>query len=330
MTVDATERIVNLAIYLAATPRPVSATEIAANVSGYPPGQTPEAFGRMFERDKEDLRAAGLVLRVDRSGDVERYRLDEDATYAETIGLTPLEAVELRTAAAAMLADDSFPFASDLRPAISKVVAATHSPAGHADAIVPSASADESPEAQGAAVALLTGAVTDRKRVAFAYTGAQGRTSQRDVEPWGLFARDGRWYLVAFDTAADAVRVFAVPRMTDTTVAPRPKTPDFEPPAGFDVSRYMVMPFQFGAHATEAVVRLTGPAARRADALTAGQGTLSRLEDCDGLVWRVPVAGPDLFARWIVAAGPGVAVLGPPELTARLRAGLEEVARLHG
>jgi predicted DNA-binding transcriptional regulator YafY len=283
----------------------------------------------MFERDKEDLRAAGLVILIDRSGAVERYRLDEGATYAETIGLTPIEAVELRTAAAAMLADDSFPFADDLRPAIAKIVAATHSPAGHAGAIVPSASSDESPEAQGAAVSVLTGAVADRKRISFGYTGAQGRVSERDVEPWGLFARDGRWYLVAFDIAADDVRVFAVPRMTGTVVAPRPKTPDFAPPADFDVSRYMVMPFQFGPRAIEATVRLAGPAARRAAALTAGQGVLSRDAD-DALIWRVPVASPDLFARWVVSAGAGVTLVGPPELAARLRAGLEEVVRLHG
>jgi len=327
--VDATERIVNLALYLAGAHRPVSGTEIAAHVAGYPAGQSPEAFGRMFERDKEDLRAAGLVIGLDRGGEVERYRLDEGATFSESLGLTPIEAMELRTAAAAMLADDSFPYAGDLRPAIAKVVAATRTPAGHADAIIPSASADESPEAQGAAVAMLTGAVAARKRVTFDYVGAQGRGSQRTVEPWGLFARDGRWYLVAFDPEADGVRVFAVPRMSDTQVAPRPKTPDFEAPADFDVARYVVMPFQYGPKVAEAVVRLSGAAAGRAAALTAGQGRLTH--DPDGsYTWRVPVAHEELFAMWAARSGPGVRVLEPPALADRLRCGLEEVVRLHG
>lgn len=329
MAVDATERIVNLAFYLAAARRPVSANEIAAHVAGYSAGQSAEAFGRMFERDKDDLRAAGLVLTVDRTGDVERYRCDENATFAETIDLTRLEAVELRTAAAAMLADDSFPFTDDLRPAIAKVVAATRRPAGHADAIVPSASADESPVQQGAAVAELTRAVGDRKRVTFAYTGAQGRASNREVEPWGLFARDGRWYLVAFDPEADGVRVFAVPRIAEMTVAPRPKTPDFAPPEGFDVASYMVMPFQYGPRATEAEVRLSGPAARRAAALTAGQGTLVHSTG-DSYLWKVRVASPALFIRWIAEAGAGVEIVSPPDLSDSLRAGLEEVARIHG
>jgi proteasome accessory factor B len=329
MALDATERIVNLAFFLAAAHRPVSATEIQGHVAGYPAGQSPEAFGRMFERDKDDLRAAGLVITVDRSGDVESYRLDEDATFAGTVGLTPLEAVELRTAAAAMLADGSFPFADDLRPAIAKVVAVTRSPAGHASAIVPSASADEEPEAQGEAVALLTRAVADRKRATFSYLGARGRRSQREVEPWGLFARDGRWYLVAFDPEADGVRVFAVPRITGMEIAPRPKTPDFEPPEGFDVSRYMVMPFQYGRRAIDAQVRLSGAGARRAAALTAGQGSLFKAGD-GSLLWTIPVASPSLFVRWVAEAGAGVEILEPPELSERLRTGLQEVIRLHG
>jgi proteasome accessory factor B len=329
VVVDATERIVNLAFYLAAAREPVSAAQIKSSVAGYSADQSTEAFGRMFERDKDDLRAAGLVIRLDRSGDGERYLLDEGATFAEAVGLLPLEAVELRTAAAAMLADESFPFTEDLRPAIAKVVASTQSPAGHAEAILQSSSADESPREQGAAVAELTQAVADRKCVAFAYTGASGRRSRREVEPWGLFARDGRWYLVASDPEVADVRVFAVPRMEDVAVAPRPKSPDFEPPADFDVARYMLMPFQYGPKVMDAVVRLTGPAAHRAAALTAGQGSLSA--DTDGAyLWRVPVADPVLFARWVAAAGPGVRVAGPKDLADAVREGLEEVVRLHG
>jgi proteasome accessory factor B len=326
--VNATERIVNLAFYLAAAHRPVSAADIQAHVPGYPAGQTPEAFGRMFERDKDDLRAAGLVITLDRTTEVERYRLDETETFADTVALTPLEAVELRMACAAMLADDSFPFTDDLRPAIAKLVAAARTPAGSADAVVASASADESPETQGAAVATLAGAIAARKRVSFGYVGAQGRDSQREVEPWGVFARDGRWYLVAFDPAIAGTRIFAVSRVSDLSVAPRPRTPDFELPAGFDVAAYVLMPFQYGPHAVEATLRFAGPAARRAQALVAGQGALRA--DADGsFTWTVPVAREELLARWALTNGPGIEVIAPASLAARVRDGLEEVARLH-
>jgi len=85
MAVSATERIVNLALFLASAHRPVSATEISLSVAGYPRDQNEAAFNRMFERDKDDLRAAGLVITIDRSGDVESYRFDPDATYADAV-----------------------------------------------------------------------------------------------------------------------------------------------------------------------------------------------------------------------------------------------------
>ena len=304
MSVDASERIVNLALYLASARRPVSALEIAAGVAGYPADQNAAAFGRMFERDKDDLRHAGFVIEIDRSDDVERYRVDADATFSDTVELDPLEAVELRAAAAAMLGDPSFPYADDLRLALAKLTAASDVRVRASSAVMPARSADEDHAAQGAAVAELTRAIGARKRASFSYTGAAGRASQRTIEPWGLLARDGRWYLVAHDPAADGTRVFAVSRMAALDVeGARPKTPDFDAPADFDVRAWMLMPFQYGEQSHEATLRLTGPAAHRATALVAGQGTLRRTADGAAL-WRVPFADETLLARWIAANGP--------------------------
>jgi predicted DNA-binding transcriptional regulator YafY len=79
----------------------------------------------------------------------------------------------------------------------------------------------------------------------------------------------------------------------------------------------------------EAVVRLSGPAAGRAAALTAGQGRLARDSD-GGYLWRVSVANETLFAMWVARSGPGVRVLEPFPLADRVRTGLAEVVRLHG
>jgi len=125
---DATERIINLALYLAAGSRPVSAEEVRGNVTGYPAGQDDAAFARMFERDKEVLREAGLVLSIDRTEGTESYRLDASATYAGRITLDPRETVELRAAGLAMLADPSFPYGEDLRFALAKLMAGADVP----------------------------------------------------------------------------------------------------------------------------------------------------------------------------------------------------------
>jgi proteasome accessory factor B len=329
MGVTASERIVNLALFLASARRPVSAQEIAAGVAGYSPEQNPAAFGRMFERDKDDLRHAGLVIEIDRSDTVERYRVDVDATFSDVVELSPIEAVELRAAAAAMFGDPSFPYAEDLRLALAKLTAASDVRVRASSAALTALSADEDPAAQGAAVARLTHAIGARKRASFSYTGAEGRTSQRTVEPWGLFARDGRWYLVARDPAADGVRVFAVARIAGLDVeSAHLKTPDFDVPEDFDVRTWMLMPFQYGAQTREATLRFTGSAAHRAEALTAGQGALERT--AGGALWRVPFADEMLLARWIAANGPGIEVVSPDSLRASLAAGLREVVKQHG
>lgn len=328
LAISATERIVNLALYLASSREPVSAAEIAASVPGYSAGQKPDAFARMFERDKEDLRRAGLVITVQRD-EVERYLFDPQATYASEVDLSPVDAMELRAAAAAMLSDASFPYTEDLHTAVAKLVAGSNRAMGRAETILPSASEDETPELQADAVANLTRAIEMQKRVTFGYTGAQGRRSQREVEPWGLFARDGRWYAVAWDPEAQGERVFTVARMNDLAVnSQRPKSPDFERPADFDVSNWMLMPFQYGPRTTEAVLRLSGAAAKRAAAITAGQGELS---ERDGeFTWRVKFADAALLGRWIAENGPGITVIEPASLRELLADGLREVVKIHG
>jgi predicted DNA-binding transcriptional regulator YafY len=231
--------------------------------------------------------------------------------------------------AASMLADPSFPYTDDLKTAVAKVVAGANRRIGSSSAILSSASADEGPELQADTVAELTGAIERGKRVRFSYTGAEGKRSEREVEPWGLFARDGRWYAVAWDASAEGERVFAVSRMRDVVVNPsKPKSPDFERPSHFDVAEWMVLPFQYGPRTVEARLRFSGAAARRASALAAGQG---RLETAGAdVIWSVPVADESLLVRWILEHGPGIAVLEPVSVKETLAEGLAKVVRIHG
>jgi len=328
---DPAERLVNLALFLAAAREPVSAAQVAAQVAGYPPGQAEAAFLRMFERDKEDLLAAGLVLEVVRTGDTERYRLDTDATFAGELTLSPEEAVLLRAAGSALLADPSFPFAEDLRLALAKVSAAVGGPAVEDGAHVPATSllADEAPGDQAEAVAVLARALAGRKTAAFSYTNVKGEQSARRVEPLGVFARDGRWYLVARDVAADGMRVFAVARISGLTVnAVKPKTPDFPAPEGFDIRDWMALPFQYGPARGEAVLRLTASAADRPGGLTSPHAVQERGAD-GSLTVRLPVADVAELASWSIANGPGIGVAGPPEARAALAEGLRKVVEAH-
>lgn len=323
---DALERLVNLAIYLSDTRSPVTAEQVRSDVIGYPQGQDADAFIRMFERDKDDLRAAGLAIDVVDTDGIAAYRLDRSATFVAEVPMSSAEIAAVRAVGASLAADPAFPYAEDLRLALAKVMPGV----GEApDAVA--RMADESPESQGEAVAVLAAATEARKSVRFGYENAVGERKSHEVDPYGLFLREGRWYLVGRDTRTDSVRVYAVSRMDAPEVEPhRPKHPDFDRPDGFDVRTFVGLPFQYGAGGPfEAELLFRAEAAWRAASLTAGVGETA--PQTDGSVeWRVPARDPVRLARWVFENGPGIELAGPPEAVSALRDGLAEAVAVHG
>jgi Predicted transcriptional regulator len=57
-------------------------------------------------------------------------------------------------------------------------------------------------------------AVRDRRPVTFSYRAA-GRSDpqRRELEPWGVVNRHGRWYVAGWDRGRDAIRVFRLGRI---------------------------------------------------------------------------------------------------------------------
>lgn len=320
----AVERIVNLALFLAATRQTVTAERIRAEVFGYPANQDDDAFIRMFERDKKDLARMGFSVVADTEGN---YRLDSGASFATSVAFSASEAAAIRVAAAALLGDPSFPFASDLRLALAKISAEVGS-----DTAAPASArlADEEPGAQGAVVAQLSAAAAARKLVRFDYTNSRGAFAPHEIEPYGLFLHDGRWYLVGRDIAKDEVRTYTVGRMS--TVVPngsKPETPDFERPATFDVARYAHLPFQFGNEPPfEARLRFVPEAAWRVRALTGGHGSTETQPD-GSVVWTVETTSHDRLLRFVLENGPGISVEAPDALRAELAERLAAVVMLH-
>jgi proteasome accessory factor B len=323
--IDAVERLVNLALYLAQARVPVSAERIRVDVAGYPPEQDTDAFLRMFERDKDVLRDAGFSIVADESGS---YVVDSAATFASSVEISPEEAAAIRVAVYALFDDPSYPFSSDLRLALAKIASAIDGDRVSSVARL----ADERPPAQGHSVALLADAAQRRKRVTFAYTDSRGTSGTREIHPYGLFLHDGRWYAVGFDLSREAARTFSISRMSDIQVnVTKPKSADFDLPTDFDVANFARLPFQFGSPADEfeAVVRFEPTAEWRASSLAGNRGSVESLPD-GGVLWRVSARDRVRLERFIVEHGPGLSLVQPSDAADSLRSGLEEVLRSHG
>ena len=321
---EAVERLVNLALYLASAREPVSAIGIQDSVEGYPPGQDPTSFQRMFERDKDALREAGFVILTTPDG--RGYVLDHAATFATSVDLSSEEASAVRAIGTALLADPSFPFAEDLRFALAKIASSLDSGEVSASGRL----ADENPARQGESVELLSLANAHRKRVTFTYTNSHGKTAPHSIEPYGLFLHDGRWYVVGRDCNLDEVRTYTVSRTSDIEVnEAKPKTPDFVPPADFDVRLFSRLPFQYGPPdgEFEAVLRFDRDASWRAASVAGGRGTLA--VEGDAALWTVTARDASRLLRFAVENGPGLTLVAPARLTDQLARNLEEVARVH-
>ena len=79
----------------------------------------------------------------------------------------------------------------------------------------------------------------NRKRVTLRYkSAARGITQTRDVDPYGLAYRQGTWLVVGYCHLRKDVRSFRIDRIVDLAVATKPKSPDFDRPADFDVRTY--------------------------------------------------------------------------------------------
>src|SRR5256885_3593122 len=102
MAARRTERLLNLVICLLHTRSYLSAERIRTLVLGYDEAPTDEAFKRMFERDKEDLRDLGIPLETGTNSafdDEPGYRIARRDYALPEITLEPDEAAAVGLAA---------------------------------------------------------------------------------------------------------------------------------------------------------------------------------------------------------------------------------------
>jgi predicted DNA-binding transcriptional regulator YafY len=306
------ERLVNLLLMLLSARRPVTVEQIRSVVPGYDQDDH-DAFRRMFERDKEELRDLGVPLvaePVDGWGDELGYRIPRSSYELPAIPLEPDEAAALALAArlwqSAGLADASARALLKLRAA--GIEADPVATAG----IEPRVAAREE------AFEPLLAAVRAGQPVRFPYRPSYAdQPVERTVEPWGLVHRHGHWYLAGHDRVRDATRVFRLSRIAGPVTAAG-DAGEVAVPDGVDLQA-IVRPFEDTPTGT-AILRLAPGAAwdvRRVAVATK--------EEADG--WtraEVPLGDVERFADWVVGFGPDVVVLEPDDarkvVVERLRA----------
>ena len=276
---DRSKRLLDLVMILLGARTPVTYREIREQFAGYQTVNA-EAGLRAFERDKADLLELGVPIRYitpdeDDSLEDGGYVIDLKRFKMPEVRLTPdeISALVLAASVAHAMPGGTYPKIVDLalkklafdlpeEPDTPTVFPRT---AGPAPVLVhfPEKRLPARPEL-GEIYATLESATRLRKRVTITYDSAgTGMTSKRDVDPYGLVYREGAWLCVGYCHLRQDVRSFRVDRMRDAVQAPKPKSPDFERPADFDVKAYAQRsPWTFAVDPPEEVqLELTAEAA---------------------------------------------------------------------
>src|ERR1700751_2518265 len=101
MAISKAERLLNLVIALLSTRGYITAEKIRSSVAGYSDTASDEAFSRMFERDKNELRDLGIPLetgKVSSFDPIEGYRINREAYALPAVELTADEAAAVAVA----------------------------------------------------------------------------------------------------------------------------------------------------------------------------------------------------------------------------------------
>jgi proteasome accessory factor B len=319
------ERLLNLVIALLSARGYLTAEKIRSTVAGYADSPSAEAFSRMFERDKNELRDLGIPLetgKVSSLDPVEGYRINRDAYALPDVKLTAEEAAAVAVATQLWETPELI---SATQGALIKLRAGGVDVDPDAPVAIAAPSGPAGLRGSEDILGILVSATVSGQVVQFEHRPSRAEPyTVRTVEPWGVVTAHGRWYLVGHDRDRNATRVFRLSRMGDDVTplgaAGAVKRPDV------DLRRIVaeaVADTPTGAQARVWVADGKATALRRA-----GRSVETRrLAGRDGEVIELDIGSTDRLTRDIAGYGADAVALQPQSLRddvlTRLRAQAE-------
>jgi proteasome accessory factor B len=346
------QRWIDLLAALLARRFPITFEELRPAVPAYAASDGPSLM-RMFERDKDELRAFGVAIETVAVGDAGEtgYRLRPQdfylpflavATSSRTATRSTLPPEGYRSLAYLTFEPDELQMVADAAARVRQL--GDPQLAADVDAAMRKLAFDLPPEAvrepgdervlaervDETTFGVLSRALLDHKTVAFEYHAmSSDETTRREVEPYGLVFLSAHWYLVARDRGRGELRTFRVSRIRQITAnTRRSQSPDYEIPSTFKLEDYARSRDAWGLGADreiDVLVDFHGAAAAGRAAARLGQpvrGALGRR--------RFQVRRVDTFARWLLSFAGEAVPIEPPEMVERFRALASETFAAYG
>jgi len=311
MAAAKTERLMNLLIMLLVQRGFVTKERIREVLY---PASSDEAFEKMFERDKEELRSLGVPIEVGALDaffeDEQGYRISAEQFALPAINLTADEAAVVGLATKVW---EHASMAEATAEAVRKLTASgVDVDVSALEIVQPRLSAEE------ASFDVFVRATQERQAVEFDYrTAGAATTGTRHLQPWGVARYAGRWYAVGYDTDREDTRIFRLSRVVGDA-RPVGEAGSFEVPPGTDV-RTIARALAPAPSISRAVLLVRPGTAhslrRAADEITYAVAGPGPRTDWDRVVLtRIPA---DLVGE-VLAHGPDAYVEEPAELRAQV------------
>jgi proteasome accessory factor B len=294
-----------------------------------------EAGLRAFERDKADLLDLGVPIRYvtpdeDDSLEDGGYVIDLKRFKMPEVRLTTdeISALVLAASVAHAMPGGAYPKIVDLAlkklafdlPELPDTPTEFPRPAHNAPTVLVHfpEKAIARPEL-GEIYATLEAATRLHKRVTLTYqTATTGMTSRRDLDPYAMVYREGAWLVVGWCHLRQEVRSFRVDRIRDAVMAPKPKSPDFERPADFDVKAFATRsPWTFASEPSEEVQLVLSAEAAEVANEDFGPTAVKRVAG-DRTLITFDCANPEFATTRVLAAKGAIQVARGDKLRARI------------
>lgn len=337
MSAARTERLLNLLTLLLNARRPISLREIRdhAEFAAYRT-KDPKSGERAFERDKAALVELGVPLRWippeqdDDEDGIGGYVVDRDRYFLPELRLAPTDLALLSIAGAAAAAIDGFPGRAAVIRALAKL-------GFDVDGSQPAPTLAHAPINEGSDPARVGGflqvlhdAVGRRRTIRMTYRSARDELTEREVDPYGLYYRQGNWYLVGHCHLRGGERTFHLGRIETAALRRSERhAAEFEVPDSFDISEHArKRPWEYPHHAPiDVVIRL---AERLVPAIPEIFGPRAIFtESASRPIVRLRVTHRDALIAAVMPYGAAAEVVEPSDLRKEIGGIYEQLAARH-
>lgn len=235
------QRILAIAIALVNAKRPLPTSYFYEN---FYPGRDDEVRRKSFQRDRGRLARCGLVVERKLLPEGTAWSLDR-ASLAQPSALTPTEALTVDVALLPFASHPSFPYASDLRMALSKI--------DRSFSEVTAARTPRRPRRRSKKQGLVEQCLSARHALEIVYEKADGTKVERTVGIYGLFSLRDVPYMVAArledGQEPGPAHTYNIGRIAKAVELPRLS---HRIPEDFEVRDYIKLPFQIGCESYRA------------------------------------------------------------------------------